>query len=45
MPPQVGAPSGGRMFYTAFGHFTSAFEEPLVMDFIIAGIKWAAGRL
>ena len=45
MPPQASAPRGGRMFYTAFGHFTSAFEEPLVMDLIIAGIKWAAGRL
>jgi len=45
MPPQAGAPGGGRMFYTAFGHLTSAFEEPPVMDLIIAGIKWAAGRL
>jgi type 1 glutamine amidotransferase len=45
MPPQGGAARGGRMFYTAFGHLTSAFEEPAVMDLIIAGIKWAAGRL
>jgi type 1 glutamine amidotransferase len=45
MPAQASAPRGGRMFYTAFGHFTSAFEEPPVMDLIIAGIKWAAGRL
>ena len=45
MPPPADAATGGRMFYTAFGHLTSAFEEPLVMDFIIAGIKWAAGRL
>jgi len=45
MPPPANAPRGGRMFYTAFGHFTSAFEEPLVMDLIIAGIKWAAGRI
>jgi type 1 glutamine amidotransferase len=44
-PPQTSASRGGRMFYTAFGHFTSAFEEPLVMDLIIAGIKWSAGRL
>jgi type 1 glutamine amidotransferase len=44
MPPQGGAPAG-RMFYSAFGHLTSAFEEKQVMDFIIAGIKWAAGRL
>ena len=45
MPVQAGAPRGGRLFYTAFGHFTSAFEEPAVIDLIIAGIKWAAGRL
>jgi type 1 glutamine amidotransferase len=45
MPAQAGAPRRGRMFYTAFGHLTSAFEEPAVMDLIIAGIKWAAGRL
>ena len=45
MPPQTSASRGGRMFYTAFGHFTSAFDEPLVMDLIIAGIKWSAGRL
>jgi type 1 glutamine amidotransferase len=45
MPLQAGAPRGGRLFYTAFGHFTSTFEEPEVIDLIIAGIKWAAGRL
>lgn len=45
MPAQAGAPRGGRLFYTAFGHFPSAFEEPAVIDLIIAGIKWAAGRL
>jgi uncharacterized protein len=45
MPPQAGAVRGGRMFYTAFGHLTSAFEEPEVIDLIVAGIKWAAGRL
>lgn len=45
MPQQPDAPAGGRMFYSAFGHLTSAFEEPQVMDFIIEGIKWAAGRL
>ena len=45
MPPQGSAVRGGRMFYTAFGHFTPAFQEPAVMNLIIAGIKWAAGRL
>jgi type 1 glutamine amidotransferase len=45
MPPPADGLAGGRMFYSAFGHLTSAFDEQLVMDFIIAGIKWAAGRL
>jgi type 1 glutamine amidotransferase len=45
MPVMAGAPRGGRMFYTAFGHATSAFQEKAVMDLIIAGIKWAAFRL
>ncbi|HXU64006.1 MAG TPA: ThuA domain-containing protein [Polyangia bacterium] len=38
-------PGGGRMFYTAFGHSVSAFQEPAVMDLITAGIRWAAHRL
>jgi type 1 glutamine amidotransferase len=38
-------PGGGRMFYTAFGHDVSAFQEQPVMDMIIAGIEWAAHRL
>ena len=45
MPLAPGAPRTGRMFYTAFGHFVSAFQEKAVMDMIIAGIKWAAYRL
>jgi len=45
MPVMTGAPRGGRMFYTAFGHATSAFMEKPVIDLIIAGIKWAAYRL
>jgi type 1 glutamine amidotransferase len=45
MPQTAGAPRGGRMFYTAFGHATSAFQEKAVIDLIIAGIKWAAFRL
>jgi len=45
MPVMTGAPRGGRMFYTAFGHSTSAFMEKSVMDLVIAGIKWAAYRL
>ncbi|HXJ21118.1 MAG TPA: ThuA domain-containing protein [Polyangia bacterium] len=38
-------PGGGRMFYTAFGHDVSAFQEQAVMDMIVAGIQWAAHRL
>ena len=45
MPIEAGAPRAGRMFYTGYGHLVSAFEEPAVMDLIIAGIKWAANRL
>jgi type 1 glutamine amidotransferase len=45
MPQRAGAPRGGRMFYTAMGHSTSAFMEKAVMDLVINGIKWAAHRL
>jgi cytochrome c len=38
-------PGGGRMFYTAFGHDFSAFQEPAVMSLIVAGVTWAAHRL
>ena len=45
MPLEPGAPRAGRMFYTAIGHFVTAFQEKPVMDMIVAGIKWAAYRL
>ncbi|MEP6655556.1 MAG: ThuA domain-containing protein [Myxococcales bacterium] len=45
MPVMAPATRGGRLFYTAFGHATSAFQEKEVMDLIISGIKWAAYRL
>jgi|GEM_PF-2665814 len=45
MPIPSGGTRAGRMFYTAFGHATSAFNEKPVMDLIIAAIKWAAYRL
>jgi len=45
MPMAAGATQAGRMFYTAFGHYTAAFKEAAVMDMLIAGIKWAAHRL
>jgi type 1 glutamine amidotransferase len=44
MPLEAGAPRAGRLFYTAFGHYLSAFQEPKVMDMIVAGIKWVAYR-
>jgi type 1 glutamine amidotransferase len=36
---------GGRVFYSAFGHDVSAFEEPAFQKFFFAGIRWAAHRL
>jgi hypothetical protein len=45
MPADPSAPRAGRLFYTAFGHYASAFQEKAVMDLIVAGIKWAAHRL
>jgi type 1 glutamine amidotransferase len=45
MPIPAGGTRAGRMFYTAFGHSTSAFNEKPVMDMLIAAIKWAAYRL
>jgi type 1 glutamine amidotransferase len=38
-------PGGGRVFYTAFGHDVSAFNEPQFMKFLIAGVKWAGHGL
>ena len=37
-------PGGGRVFYSAFGHFVTAFQEPTVMKMLIEGIKWAGHR-
>jgi cytochrome c len=47
MPPAPDAVDGrqGRMFYSAFGYLPSAFEEEKLMDFVVAGIRWAAHRL
>jgi cytochrome c len=36
---------GGRVFYTAFGHYVATFQEPAFMTFLMTGIKWAAHRL
>jgi type 1 glutamine amidotransferase len=36
---------GIRSFYTALGHESSAFSEPLVRQHILGGILWAVRRL
>ena len=33
---------GGRIFYTAMGHTAESFAEPLVLDHIAGGLRWAA---
>jgi type 1 glutamine amidotransferase len=35
---------GGRMFYTAFGHDTSTFNEPLIRTLYTNAILWAGHR-
>jgi type 1 glutamine amidotransferase len=34
---------GGRAWYTAMGHTTEAYQEPLFVQHILGGILWAAG--
>lgn len=45
MPMDPPGARQGRMFYSSFGFLVSAFQDAQVMDFTIAGIKWAAHRL
>jgi hypothetical protein len=33
---------GGRSFYTAMGHLPTAFSDPAFLNFLYAGIFWAA---
>lgn len=35
---------GGRAFYTAGGHTSESFHEPLFLQHLAGGIFWAAGR-
>jgi hypothetical protein len=35
-------PSGGRFFYTEFGHDVRSLSTPFVRKFILEGIKWSA---
>ena len=34
---------GGRAFYTALGHTTESYSEPLFLAHLLGGIEWAAG--
>lgn len=36
--------AGGRSFYTALGHTSESFAEPLFRKHLAGGIAWAAGR-
>ncbi len=35
---------GGRAWYTAGGHTSESYREPLFLDHLLGGIRWAAGR-
>ena len=35
---------GGRSWYTAMGHTSASYAEPLFRDHVAGGILWAAGR-
>lgn len=35
---------GGRAFYTAMGHTSESFREPLFLEHLTGAIEWAGGR-
>ena len=35
---------GGRAWYTAMGHTAESYAEPLFLDHLLGGIRWAAGE-
>jgi cytochrome c len=35
---------GGRSFYTALGHTSESYTDPLFIAHLVGGIEWAAGR-
>jgi type 1 glutamine amidotransferase len=35
---------GGRSFYTALGHTSESYQEPLFLKHLAAAIEWAGGR-
>ena len=37
-------PGGGRAFYTALGHTSARYADPLFQRFLVAGLRWAAGK-
>jgi cytochrome c len=34
---------GGRAWYTAMGHTTESYQDPLFLSHLLEGIRWAAG--
>ena len=36
--------AGGKAFYTAMGHTKESFAEPLYLQHVLGGIKWAMGE-
>jgi cytochrome c len=34
---------GGRAWYTALGHTTESYSEPLFLEHLLGGIRWTAG--
>ena len=34
---------GGRAWYTALGHTNASYSEPLFLEHVLGGIRWAAG--
>jgi type 1 glutamine amidotransferase len=34
---------GGRAWYTAMGHTTESYSDPLFLRHVSGGIRWAAG--
>jgi type 1 glutamine amidotransferase len=36
---------GGRSFYTAIGHFADSYSDPLQLQHLLAGIKYAMGKI
>lgn len=35
---------GGRVFYTSMGHTAETYSEPVFLDHVAGGLRWALGR-